>query len=154
MAQYIGFSTINAGLPKTTNVLPGQDGGVGGIGGPGGQQPIVFGKKFRTVDQQLVLQDLINALNIPYGQKVGQPQYGTSIWDYVFEPNTLDVQTQLQNEVRRVISLDPRLSVGYVNVYPQENGILIEVQVAVVPFNQATVLNVFFNQQTGIAAIQ
>lgn len=154
MAQYIGFSTINAGLPKTTNVLPGQDGGVGGIVGSGGQQPIVFGKKFRTVDQQLVLQDLINALNIPYGQKVGQPQYGTSIWNYVFEPNTLDVQTQLQNEVRRVISLDPRLSVGYVNVYPQENGILIEVQVAVVPFNQATVLNVFFNQQTGIAAIQ
>jgi len=150
MAQYLGFSTINADLPRTTNVIPGQP----VQNGIGGQPEVVYGNKYRLVDQQLVIQDLINAFNIPYGQKVGQPQYGTSIWDYVFEPNTQDVQTSLQNEVRRVISLDPRLSVGYVNVYPQQNGILIEVQVAVVPFNQASVINLFFNQQTGIASIQ
>jgi phage baseplate assembly protein W len=149
MAQYIGFSTIDACLPKTTNVLNGPDGGPGGT-----LTSLVIGKKFRMVDVQLVIRDFINALNIPYGQKVGQPQYGTFLWDFVFEPNTTDTQVQLQNEIRRIASLDPRLSLGYVNVYPQLNGILVEVEIAVVPFNQPAVLNVFFNTQTGIAAIQ
>jgi phage baseplate assembly protein W len=151
MPQYIGFSTINACKPKTTNVLPGIDGGVGGTGP---NQGLVFGKKFKLVDSQLVLQDFLNALNTPQGQKVGQPEYGTAIWNYIFEPNTADVQTQLQNEIRRVASYDPRIILDYVKAFPQENGILLEVQLAVAPFNQAAVLNIFFNQQTGIAVAQ
>jgi hypothetical protein len=30
----------------------------------------------------------------------------------------------------------------------QDNGILLEVEIAVAPFNQATLLNVFFNSET------
>lgn len=154
MAQYIGFSTINACLPKSTNVFPGADGGVGGLGGPGGQQPVVFGKKFRMVDSQLVIQDFVNALNIRQGSKVGQPQLGTTIWTYPFEPNTFDVQTQLTNEIRRVAAQDPRISLGYVKAFPQENGILMEVQIAIIPFNQPAVVNLFFDNQTGVIATQ
>ena len=106
------------------------------------------------LDQQLVIQDLVNALNIKRGQKVGQPEYGTSIWDFVFEPNTEDVQFALENEIRRVISLDPRIILNFVKAYPKENGILIETEIAINPFNQATFLNVFFNNQTNTATIQ
>jgi phage baseplate assembly protein W len=148
MPSYIGFSTINANKPKTTNAKPGSAAGVGDTLGS-----IVFGKKFRTLDEQLVVQDFINALNIPLGQKVGQPGYGTAIWNFVFEPNTTSTQRQLETEVRRVASLDPRIQLNYVNVYPRENGILIEVEMAVSPFNQALVLNVFFNQDTSVASI-
>jgi phage baseplate assembly protein W len=147
MPAYIGFSTINADKPKTTNARPGSDAGTGGI-----TDPIVFGKKFRMVDSQLVIQDFINALNIPLGQKVGQPGYGTTLWSFVFEPNNFDTQQQLETEVRRVASLDPRLQLNYVNIYPRDNGILIEVEMAVTPFNQALVLNVFFNQDTSVAS--
>lgn len=146
MAQYIGFSTINACKPKTTNVLNGPDGGTGTT-----TNPIVYGKKFRMTDVELVIQDFINALNIPYGSKVGQPQFGTTIWNFIFDPNTLDVQTQLENEIRRVASLDPRIILDYVQVFPQENGILLEVQIAIAPFNQPQVVNIFFNQQTRTA---
>lgn len=149
MPNYIGFSTINSNKPKTTNQPGGSDLGVGSV-----VKPIVYGKKFRMLDQQLVIQDLVNALNIKRGQKVGQPEYGTSIWDYVFEPNTEDVQFALENEIRRVISLDPRIILNFVKAYPKENGILIETEIAVNPFNQATFLNVFFNNQTNTATIQ
>jgi phage baseplate assembly protein W len=146
MAQYIGFSTINACKPKSTNIINGADGGP--------DQPIVFGKKFRMVDVQLVIQDFINALNIPIGSKVGQPQYGTTVWSFIFEPNTQDIQIQLENEIRRIAAQDPRIVLNYVKAFPQENGILLEVQIAVAPFNQPSVINVFFNRQTGVAAIQ
>lgn len=149
MPQYIGFSTINANKPKTTNATPGRDGGVGGV-----TAPIIFGKKYRLVDEQLVIQDFINALNIPLGQKVGQPQYGTTLWSFVFEPNTFDMQNKLETEIRRVASLDPRLQLNQVSAYPQDQGILIEIQAAVTPFNNAQLLSIFFNPANNTASIQ
>lgn len=149
MPTYIGFSTIGANQPKTTNARTGVDGGVGGI-----RKPVNIGKKYRLVDEQLVIQDFINALNIQQGQKVGKPQYGTTLWSFVFEPNTFDVQTALETEIKRVASSDPRLIVNYVKAFPQNNGILIETELAVAPFNNAVQLSVFFDSNTNRAVIQ
>jgi phage baseplate assembly protein W len=149
MPAYIGFSTIGANQPKTTNAQGQVDGGFGSI-----VRPINTGKKFRLVDQPLVIQDFINALNIRQGQKVGQPGYGTTLWDFVFEPNTADVQFQLETEIRRVASSDPRMVLNSVKAFPQEGGILIEVEMAVTPFNDANILSVFFDNATNRAIIQ
>lgn len=149
MPNYIGFSTKSANKPRSTNLNAGIDGGTGSI-----TQPITFGNKFSLVDTPLVITDFINALNIQQGQKVGQPSYGTTLWSFVFEPNTADVQFQLENEIRRVASLDPRMMLNTVKAYPQENGILIEVEMAVTPFNEALQLNVFFNNATNRAILQ
>lgn len=149
MPYYVGFSTINANKPKSTNQVQGNAGGAGSI-----TKGLVFGKKFRTTDAQLVIQDLLNALSIRKGQKVGQPNYGTTIWDYVFDPNTADDQFAIENEIRRVISLDPRIQVNTVKAYPKENGILIEVEIAVSPFNEASLLGLFFNNTTNNVSLQ
>jgi len=149
MPSYVGFSTINANKPRTISRNTGVDGGNGSV-----LQPIVFGKKYASVDSPLVIQDFVNALNIRQGEKVGQPGYGTSLWSFVFEPNTADVQFQLENEIRRVASQDPRMILNSVKAYPQENGILLEVELAVSPFNQATLLSVFFNSATNVAVLQ
>lgn len=149
MAQYIGFSTIGADLPKTTNSPAGVDGGFGSIG-----KPINTGRKFRLVDENLVLQDFLNALNIQKGQKVGQPEYGTSLWSFIFEQNTDDTQFQIIDEVRRVASLDPRLLINYIKAFPQDEGILIEIELAIAPFNNAELLSVFFSSSTNTASIQ
>lgn len=148
MPSYVGFSTIGANKPKSTNVNSGVDGGFGGI-----LTPINTGRKYRLIDEQLVIQDFINALNIRQGQKVGQPGYGTTLWSFVFEPNTADVQFQLETEIKRVAGQDPRMQLNYVKAFPQENGILIEVEMAVTPFNNALTLNVFFNQATNRAVL-
>jgi len=152
MAQYIGFSTINACLPQTTNNVSGLaarslDGGLGL------QQPLNPGKKFRLLNSQLVVQDLINALNIRQGEKVGQPNYGSAVWNFLFDPNTVDVQNQLKNEIKRVASQDPRIILNNVNAFPKENGILVEIEMAVAPFNNASLLSIFFNQSTNTAAV-
>ena len=149
MANYIGFSTINANKPKTTNAPTGSGGGVGTI-----LKGLVFGKKYKMVDAPLVLQDFINALNIRQGEKVGQPEYGTKLWSYVFEPNTTDMQFQLENEIRRVASLDPRLDLNSVKAYPQENGILVEVELSVSPFNQAQIVSIYFDGTSSRALIK
>ena len=148
MATYVGFSTVNADKLRTVNPPPAIDNQANGI-----TNPIVFGKKFKLVDEQLVIQDLVNALNIRKGEKVGQPSYGTTLWDFVFEPNTADVQVEIQNEVRRVASLDPRIDINTIRAFPKENGILIEVQLSINPYNNAGDLALFFNSQTNTAAL-
>ena len=149
MSTYIGFSTINANRPRTTRALPGSAGGTGSM-----LQPIIPGKKFRMVDEQLVLRDFINALNINKGEKVGQPGYGTDIWSYIFEPNDADTQFRIETEIQRVAGTDPRILLNSVKSFVQQNGILLEVEVAIQPFNDASIVNVFFNNITNQATLQ
>lgn len=149
MSTFIGFSTINANKPRSTYLQAGPAGGTGSM-----VAPIIYGKKCTLVDEKLVIQDFLNALNIPQGQKVGNPAYGTTLWTFVFEPNTVDVQFQLENEIRRVANLDTRLIVNAIHAYPQENGILLEVELAVSPFNNAQSVSIFFNNFNNTAAIQ
>jgi phage baseplate assembly protein W len=149
MPTYIGFSTIGANEPKTTNASTGIDGGVGGV-----LKPVVPGKKYRLVDEALVVRDFVNALNIQQGQKVGNPGYGSTIWSFVFEPNDPQTRLKIENEIRRIANGDPRLIINTVKSYEQENGILLEVELAIAPFNNAEVLNVFFNNLTNTATLQ
>jgi phage baseplate assembly protein W len=149
MPTYVGFSTIGANEPKTTNASTGIDGGTGGV-----IKPTVPGKRYRIVDESLVVRDFINALNIQQGEKVGNPEYGSTIWSFVFEPNDAETQLRIENEIRRIASNDPRLIINTVKSYTQENGILLEVELAIAPFNNAEILNVFFNNLTNTATLQ
>ena len=149
MAQYIGFSTINAGKPRSAHMTPGKAGGVGSV-----VQPVIYGKKFRLVDDKLVIQDLINAFNISQGQVVGNPGYGTTLWSFAFDPNTSETQQAIVDEVRRIVHADPRILLNAVNVYTQEHGILVEMEIAVQPNQQAQLLNLFFNSTTRQAVVQ
>lgn len=148
MPVYIGYNTRNANEPNKL-IPPGSDGGAGSI-----TKPLYFTKKYRLVDEQLVIQDFINALNIPQGQKPGQPSYGTTLWSFIFEPNTADMQYQLEAEIRRIATADPRLIMNTIKAYPQDLGILLEIELAVSPFNNAQNLRIFFDQAASKAYSQ
>ena len=104
-------------------------------------------KKFTLTDFELIKRDLLNAFNIRQGQLPGRPGYGTVLWDYVFEPQTTQTQNAINAEVQRVAGGDPRIFISDVQSYPQENGILIEIQLTVVPTQNAEILSIFFDQQ-------
>lgn len=140
MPTYIGFSTKNICEPKNL-VRPGADGGIGGIV----NQPTI-GKKYKLTDTNLVVQDFLNALSIKQGDKIGQPGYGTNLWNFIFDPNTADLRSQIEDEIRRVASQDPRLSIGTIDVFNRENGVLIELEIQVSPFNNTTQLGFFLNR--------
>ena len=103
-------------------------------------------KKFTLVDFELVKRDLLNAFNIRQGQLPGRPEYGTVLWNYLFENQVDAVQQGIVNEVQRVAGGDPRIFISNINVYPQENGMLIELEIQTVGGVNAEILNVFFNQ--------
>jgi phage baseplate assembly protein W len=105
-------------------------------------------KKPTLTDFELIKRDLANALNIQQGQLPGRPGYGTRIWSYIFENQTVEVENQILLELQRVIAGDPRIALSSANVYPQDNGILIELEIAVVPSTTAERLALFFDTNT------
>ena len=105
-------------------------------------------KKFTLVDFELIKRDLLNAFNIRQGQLPGRPQYGTILWEFLFENQDQVTQQKILREVQRVVAGDPRISVSSINTYPQQNGILIELELAVVPSTEPQRLAVFFDEQS------
>ena len=103
-------------------------------------------KKFTLLDFELIKRDLLNAFNIRKGQLPGRPGYGTILWDYLFENQVEAVTEGIINEVQRVAGGDPRIYVNDVQIFPQLNGILIELQLSVVGGVNAELLSVFFDQ--------
>ena len=104
-------------------------------------------KKFTAVDFNLIKIDLLNAFNIRQGELVGRPGYGTVIWNYLFENQTQETQQLIYNEIQRVCAGDPRIFISGIQMFPQENGLLLQVGIAVVPSTNAQMLSIFFNQQ-------
>jgi phage baseplate assembly protein W len=109
-------------------------------------------KKFTLVDDALIKRDLLNALNIRQGQLVGRPSYGTALWDNLFENQTNETEAAITREIQRVAGGDPRLQISEVDIFPQENGILIQILLTIVPSTDAERLSIFFDQQTRSAS--
>ena len=104
-------------------------------------------KKFTLTDFELVKRDLLNAFNIRQGQLPGRPGYGTVLWDYLFEPQLEELQQAIEREIQRVAGGDPRLYISDIQTFPQNNGILIQIELTVVPSTDAERLSIFFDLQ-------
>ena len=105
-------------------------------------------KKFTLVDFDLIKRDFLNALSIQQGQLPGRPDYGTTLWSYVFENQTPDTQQAILTEIQRVAGGDPRLYITSAQTYPQDNGMLIQLSVQIVNSSTAEQLSIFFDEET------
>jgi len=147
MAIYTGFSTQHIAQPKEQVSR----------GATSSLTPLSFvankAKKFRMTDDMLVIQDLLNSFNIPQGQKVGRPEYGSQLWEFIFEPNTPETRNYIEDEVRRIVAQDPRVILNTINVMPAENGIVLELELAVNPINQTRLLTIMFDRGTSRATL-
>jgi phage baseplate assembly protein W len=105
-------------------------------------------KKFRLTDFELVKQDLVNHFNIRKGEKLMNPDFGTVIWDTLFNPLDQDTVNIIQQDVRRIVAYDPRLAANNVLVTQYDQGIQIQLDLTYIPDNQTGTLQFRFDQQS------
>jgi len=117
-----------------------------------GYNTINQNKYFTLTDFELIKRDLLNAFNIRQGQVVGLPWYGTTLWDNLFENQTQDTIGAIYDEVQRVAGGDPRIYISETEVFPQENGLLIQLELTIVSSTEAQRLNIFFDQTQRVAS--
>ena len=103
-------------------------------------------KKYRLTDFELAKQDMINHFEIRKGEKLMNPQFGSIIWDMLFEPLTEDTKQIITNDITRIVSYDPRLAVQQVAVSEQDNGFLIAIDVSYIPTDQTQTIALNFDR--------
>jgi phage baseplate assembly protein W len=110
-------------------------------------------KKFTLTDFELIKRDLSNAFNIRQGELPGRPGYGSNLWAYLFENQTTVNEQLILQELNRIVSGDPRIRLVDTQLYPQENGLRVELDVQVVPSTTAERLSVFFDTTSQQASL-
>lgn len=110
-------------------------------------------KTYTVTDFEIIKQDLSNALNIRQGEMPGRPDVGTIMWSFIYEPQNAQTSKAVITEIQRVVAQDPRIQVADINVFSQENGILVELEVQTIQGQDARMLTVFFDNQTQRASL-
>jgi len=92
-------------------------------------------KKFKLVDVDLVKRDLLNHFAIRKGEKLMNPNFGSMIWNMLYEPMTTEVQNAIIADVKRVVSYDPRLRVDNIIIDTFDQGIQLQIDLTFLPQN-------------------
>jgi phage baseplate assembly protein W len=102
-------------------------------------------KKFKISDLDLVKQDLLNHFSIRKGEKLMQPNFGSLIWNMLYEPLTAEVKAAIISDVQTIVNYDPRLNVNNVLINELDNGVQIQIDLVFLPGNYADSLKLNFD---------
>jgi len=105
---------------------------------------------FKSYDIDLVKQDIVNHFNIRKGEKLMNPDFGTIIWDILFEQFTPEVRKLVIQDVETVINSDPRIAINNIAVDTTDQGIRVEADIIYVPFNVNEKMTFDFDRANGI----
>lgn len=106
---------------------------------------------FSCYDFSLIKQDIINHFHIRKGEKLENPEFGTIIWDLIFEPLVEEVRQLIITDVETVINYDPRVKAENVIVTTYESGIQVECRLTYLLYNVQEALKFRFDQANGLA---
>ena len=107
-------------------------------------------RNFKLYDINLVKQDLINHFYIRKGEKLENPDFGTVIWDMLFENFTEDVKNIIAKDVEAIVNYDPRIRVNEVTVDSTDQGIRIQADITYIPFNVNERMTFDFDKEKSI----
>ena len=80
------------------------------------------------------------------------PEFGTVIWNLLFEPLTGELQELIIEDISKVVKYDPRLAVGNVVLSEYEHGLAVNIELTYIPEDLTDVLYLQFNKNSGTIA--
>jgi phage baseplate assembly protein W len=110
-------------------------------------------KKFRLTDLDLIKRDLLNHFAIRKGEKLMNSEFGSIIWNIMFEPLTDDVKALIVEDIQRVITYDPRIRVDNILVDQFDYGLQIQIELTFLPDNLSDVLALQFNRDLNTVVV-
>jgi phage baseplate assembly protein W len=105
-------------------------------------------KKFRLTDLDLVKRNLLNHFKIRKGEKLMQPNFGSIIWNTLFEPLTEETKKIIIDDVTAVVGYDPRLIIDGVIIQQLDSGLQLQVSLTYKPTNVTATMNLTFDKNT------
>ncbi len=116
--QYVGFSTIDRDEPP-----------------------------YRLIDIELVKRDLLNAFHTRLGERVMRPDYGSQIFDYLFDPFDEETKALVVEDATRIIGRDPRVALVSIDVKELEEVLRVEIVIQFTPQDVVDQLFIEYDRQ-------
>ena len=105
-------------------------------------------KNFKLYDFEVAKQDLINRLSVRKGERVENPEFGTIIYDAIFEPFTEQLKEAILEDITANLNADPRISTEEILVTEADKGIAIQATITYVPLNITEKLRFNFDENS------
>ena len=105
-------------------------------------------RNFKLYDFEVAKQDLINRLSIRKGERVENPEFGTIIYDAIFEPFTDALKDAIVEDITANLNADPRIATEEILVTEADKGIAIQATITYVPLNITEKLRFNFDENS------
>ena len=105
-------------------------------------------KNFKLYDFEAAKQDLINRLSVRKGERVENPEFGTIIYDTLFEPFTDTLKEAILDDITANLNADPRISTTDIIVTEADHGIAIQATITYVPLDITEKLRFNFDENS------
>ena len=105
-------------------------------------------RNFKLYDFEVAKQDLINRLSVRKGERVENPEFGTIIYDAIFEPFTEALKDAIVDDITANLNADPRISTQEILVSEADKGIAIQATITFVPLNITEKLRFNFDENS------
>ena len=105
-------------------------------------------RNFKLYDFEVAKQDLINRLSVRKGERVENPEFGTIIYDAIFEPFTEQLKDAIVEDITANLNADPRIATEEILVAEADKGIAIQATITYVPLNITEKLRFNFDENS------
>ena len=106
---------------------------------------------YKLYDFELIKQDLINRLSVRKGERVENPEFGTIIYDAIFEPLTEALRQAIADDITANLNADPRLSTKEINISEYEHGIAVECSLTYLPYDITEKIIFKFDENSSVS---
>ena len=106
------------------------------------------------VDIELIKRDLLNHFHTSKGERVMRPNFGSIIWDLLFDPFDELVKEAVISDVQNIIAQEPRVEIRNLNVFEFEQGLRIDVDLFYKPFDVVETFSIDFDRRNSINTAQ
>ena len=143
----MAYSTSSNSTPATTGA--GSSSGLGAYKGTyKGFSTVAGVKSNQLYDLDLIKQDLINHFYTRKGERVMEPDFGSVIWDMLYEPLDETNKEIIVDDCKNIIISDPRVDLKDIYLTESENGLRVDIGINVKPFDQSAQMLLEFERES------
>lgn len=100
---------------------------------------------YALTDIELVKRDLLNHFSTPRGSRVMLPEFGTRIYEYLFDPFDEYTKNAIIGDASEVVASDPRVELVNIDVMQEDQTLIVGINLLFKPEGVADSLFVTFN---------
>lgn len=109
-----------------------------------------FGKRrppFTLENLELAKQDLLYSFHTQRGERVMRPDFGTIIFDLLFEPFDEETKAAVVEDAMDLIDEDPRFTMVSIDVRELEHTLRLDIQLNYVPLDVVSTLQIEYDRR-------